>query len=128
MSRNVILITVAGLLWGVAGTAPAQQNLLGRVPTAVVDTVNGTGSLIVIPTVSALNRTPLMNVPDIAATPRVLVGAALNLPTAAPGLSGKLALPDKTAKDSGSPRSAKEETTLAANAHRKELHRVPTCN
>lgn len=128
MSRSVILVTVAGMLWCAAGTAPAQQNLNIRVPKGAVDVGNNTGSLIAIPNVGALNRSPLANVPDVAAAPRVLAVAALNLPAAAPGLARKVALPEKSAKDSGSKHSAKEETTLADNAQRKELHRVPTCN
>jgi len=135
MSKRVIIITIAGTLWVAMGSALAQSSNVGRALTTSPGLSTANGLFIAIPSVSALNRpiaVPVGRTPDFVAAPPGLAVAASNFAApghsgTAPGLAGKSPDQEKSAKESDSSRSVKE-ASLAVDAQRKELHRVPTCN
>jgi len=151
MSKSVILITITGILWVATGSALAQPSNAGRAPTGGVGPSAANGLFMAIPSVSALNRpiaVPVGRTPDLVAAPPGLAvaasnfaatasgrsgaapgrsGAAPGLSGAAPGLADKNPGQEKSAKDSGSLRSA-QEASLSFDPQRQQLRDVPICN
>jgi len=148
MCKTVICITIAGTLCVAAGSVLAQGNSAGRAPVAgAVASGN-----IAVPSLSALNRpmaVPVARAPDLVADSAFgRIGAAPGLSVTAPGLSGtapglsvtapgrsgtapglinKSTDQEKSAKESDSARSEKNEA-LAIDEQQKRPHQVPTCN
>jgi len=116
MFKSVILITIAGTLWGAAGSALAQSGNAGNGPKAGVGQPVANGLLMAIPSVGALNRS---NAVSLATT--------TDLVAAPQGQSGMSPDKENSAQNPGSSRHARE-ASLSADPHGKRLHQIPTCD
>ena len=130
MSKNVILITIAGALWIATGGALAQSAKVGRGTIVGVDSTNATGLLLTNPSVSALIRpleVSMTRIPEYFVAPEGRPVAASGRAVGLLDTTGEALDKGKSANKSGSSKNEKE-ASLAVDAQRKELHRIPSCN
>lgn len=143
MSKNVILVTLAGMLWAGSGSALAQANNVSRGPVAGTGLSTVNGMFIALPTVSALSLPTTVAVAhtpgNLSTSPSLGVAASkftagtpthgsksLHLADAAPGLESTTPGTEKSSKVSGSLRKTQEDSR-SVERHAKRPHQIPIC-